>query len=160
MSASTFIFNSLFGDIVLVMILIFQPEIRNTIESFGRGNFRKLSQLFFRSSSYSDDDARKSVSNIAKAAYNMSENKIGALIVIEGGTPLGEIIASGSIVNAEITAPLLENIFFPKAPLHDGAVVISGNKIHSAGCILLPDPCCRTGSMRCLRWTDRCSPRR
>jgi len=136
MSASTFIFNNLFRDIVLVIILIFQPEIRNTIEAFGRGNFRIMSFFSSRSSDEFKDEAVKSASAVAKAAVNMSENKIGALVVIEGRTPLGEIIASGSEVNAAITTPLLENIFFPKAPLHDGAVVIRDNRIHSAGCIL------------------------
>lgn len=78
----------------------------------------------------------KCASNIAKAAVNMSENKIGALIVIEGRTPLGEILSSGSELDSAVTTPMLENIFFPKAPLHDGAVVIRDNRIHSAGCIL------------------------
>lgn len=136
MSASTFLFNNLFRDIVLVIILLFQPEIRNTIESFGRGNLKIMSFFSSRSSDEFRDEAIKSASAVAKAAVNMSENKIGALVVIEGRTPLGEIIASGSEVNAAITTPLLENIFFPKAPLHDGAVVIRDNRIHSAGCIL------------------------
>lgn len=136
MSASTFIFNNLFRDIVLVIILVFQPEIRNTIESFGRGNFKIMSFFSSRSSDEFSDKAVKSASAIAKAAVNMSESKTGALIVIEGRTPLGEIVASGSEINAAITTPLLENIFFPKAPLHDGAVVIRDNHIYAAGCIL------------------------
>ncbi len=136
MSASTFLFNNLFRDIVLVIILLFQPEIRNTIESFGRGNFRIISFFSSRGSDGYNDKMKISASAIAKAAVNMSENKIGALMVLEGKTPLGEIIASGSEVNAAISTPLLENIFFPKAPLHDGAVVIRDNVIHSAGCIL------------------------
>lgn len=136
MSASTFIFNNLFRDIVLVIILLFQPEIRNTIESFGRGNFKIMSFFSTRSSDKYRDEAVKSASSIAKAVVNMSENKVGALVVIEGKTPLGEFVASGSEVNAAITTPLLENIFFPKAPLHDGAVVIKNNRIYAAGCIL------------------------
>lgn len=136
MSASTFIFNNLFRDIVLVIILVFQPEIRNTIESFGRGNFKIMSFFSSRSSDEFSDKAVKSASAIAKAAVNMSESKTGALIVIEGRTPLGEIVASGSEINAAITTPLLENIFFPKSPLHDGAVVIRDNHIYAAGCIL------------------------
>ncbi len=136
MSASTFIFNNLFRDIVLVIILLFQPEIRNTIESFGRGNFKIMSFFSSRASDDYNDKMKISASAVAKACVNMSESKIGALVVIEGRTPLGEIIASGSEVNAAVTTPLLENIFFPKAPLHDGAVVIRDNRIHSAGCIL------------------------
>lgn len=136
MSSSTFLFNSLFGDIVLVMILLFQPEIRHAIEAFGRGDFKKLNFFTSKPSDYYNEELKKSASGIAKAAINMSEKKIGALIVVEGKTPLGEILSSGSVVDSVITAPLIENIFFPKAPLHDGALIIRENRIHSAGCIL------------------------
>lgn len=136
MSASTFLFNNLFRDIVLVMILIFQPEIRSAIEAFGRGDLRKINIFTSRSSDYYNDAVRVSASNIAKASVNMSEKKIGALIVLEGKTPLGEILSSGVEVDSNVTVPVLENIFFPKAPLHDGAIVIRDNRIHSAGCIL------------------------
>ncbi len=136
MSASTFIFNNLFRDIVLVIILLFQPEIRNTIESFGRGNFRFVNFFSSRSSDGLNDVKRSCASNIAKAAVNMSEKKVGALIVLEGRTPLGEILSTGTELDSAVTAPMLENIFFPKAPLHDGAVVIKDGRIHSAGCIL------------------------
>lgn len=133
MSASTFLFNNLFADIVLVIILVFQPEIRNAIEAFGRGDLRKINIFSVKTSG---DEAKISASNIAKATINMSKKKIGALMVVEGRTPLGEIISTGVEVNADVTEPMLENIFFPKAPLHDGAIVIRDNKIHSAGCIL------------------------
>ena len=136
MSASTFIFNSLFGDIVIVMILLFQPEIRHAIEAFGRGDFKKLNFFTSRNTDYETEELKKSASSIAKAAINMSEKKVGALIVVEGKTPLGEILSSGSRIESLVSAPLLENIFFPKAPLHDGAVIIRENKILSAGCIL------------------------
>lgn len=136
MSTSTFIFNNLFRDIVLVIILLFQPEIRNTIESFGRGNFKIISFFSSRSSDAQKDEKIKCASAIAKAAVNMSEKKIGALMVIEGRTPLGEVLSSGSEIDAVVTTPMLENIFFPKAPLHDGAAVIRDGRIHSAGCIL------------------------
>lgn len=136
MSASSFIFSQLFRNIVIVMILLFQPEIRHAIESIGRGDFRKFNIFSSRNREYMDDEIRTSASNIAKAAGNMSDKKIGALIVIEGKTLLGEIISTGSKVDSNITAPMIENIFFPKAPLHDGAMVIRDNRIHSAGCIL------------------------
>lgn len=136
MSASAFVFNSLFGDIVLVMILLFQPEIRHAIEAFGRGDFKKLNFFTSRHTDYENEELKKSASSIAKAAINMSEKKVGALIVIEGKTPLGEILSSGSQIESLVSAPLIENIFFPKAPLHDGAVIIRENRILSAGCIL------------------------
>lgn len=136
MSATSYLFSHIFNDIVIVMILLFQPEIRHAIESFGRGDFRKIATPFLRSSNMIDDEIRAAASNIAKAAANMSEKKIGALIVIEGKTLLGEIISTGSAVDAAVTSAVIENIFFPKAPLHDGAMIIREGRIHSAGCIL------------------------
>lgn len=136
MSASSFIFNQLFRNIVIVMILLFQPEIRHAIESIGRGDFRKFNIFNLRSSDFSTESYRTAASNISKAAGNMSDTKTGALIVIEGKTLLGEIISTGSEIDSTITVPMIENIFFPKAPLHDGAMVIRDNRIHSAGCIL------------------------
>ena len=136
MSTSSYLFSHLFGDIVIVMILLFQPEIRQAIESFGRGDFRKLSLFSLRNTNYAQEELRTSASNIAKAAANMSEKKIGALIVIEGGTMLGEVLSTGTAIDSAISSAVIENVFFPKAPLHDGAMVIRDNRIHSAGCIL------------------------
>lgn len=136
MSASSYLFSQLFGDIVLVVILLFQPEIRHAIESFGRGDFKKSLSFLTRSSAASDDELRSSVSAISKAVSNMSEQRVGALIVIENSIHLDEIISSGSKVDSSVTSPLIENIFFPKAPLHDGAMIIRENRIHAAGCIL------------------------
>ena len=136
MSASSFIFSQLFRNIVIVMILLFQPEIRHTIESIGRGDFRKFNIFGLRNSDLRGDEYRTAASNISKAAGNMSDTRTGALIVIEGKTLLGEIISTGSEINSNVTVPMIENIFFPKAPLHDGAMVIRDNRIHSAGCIL------------------------
>lgn len=136
MSASSFLFSQLFRNIVIVMILLFQPEIRHAMESVGRGGFKKFGSIFVRNGDYTGEEYKVSASNISKAAVNMSDKKIGALIVIEGKTLLGEIISTGSAVDSNITSPMIENIFFPKAPLHDGAMIIRNNRIHSAGCIL------------------------
>ncbi len=136
MSASSYLFSQLFGDIVLVAILLFQPEIRHAIETVGRGGFSKLTGFFSKNDDFETEELKASASAVAKAASNMSDKRIGALIVLEGTTMLGEIIGTGSQVNANITSPMIENIFFPKAPLHDGAMIIRDNRIHSAGCIL------------------------
>ena len=136
MSTSSYLFSHLFGDIVIVMILLFQPEIRQAIEGFGRGDFRKVSLFFSRNSNYAAEELKTSANNIAKSAANMSEKKIGALMVIEGKTMLGEVLSTGTVVDSSISSAVIENIFFPKAPLHDGAMLIRDNRIHSAGCIL------------------------
>lgn len=135
MSTASFLFSRLFNDIVIVIILLFQPEFRHAIESFGRGDFKKIT-IFSRGSSIEREEKRTAVSAIVKAASNMSESKTGALIVFEGKSPLGEIISTGSEIDAKISVPIIENIFYPKSPLHDGAMIIRDNRICAAGCIL------------------------
>lgn len=135
MSTASFLFSRLFNDIVIVIILLFQPEFRHAIESFGRGDFKKIT-IFSRGSSIEREEKRAAVSAIVKAASNMSESKTGALIVFEGKSPLGEIISTGSEIDAKISVPIIENIFYPKSPLHDGAMIIRDNRICAAGCIL------------------------
>lgn len=136
MSASSYIFNQIFGNIFIVMLLLFQPEIRHAIESFGRGDFRKLSIFSSRSSGFYEEETEAVANDISKAVSNMSDSRTGGLIVVEGKTPLGEIIATGCKVDAAVTSMLIENIFFPKSPLHDGAVIIRDNRVYAAGCIL------------------------
>lgn len=135
MSTSSFLFSRLFNDIVIVIILLFQPEFRHAIESFGRGDFKKFT-FFSRGPSIEREEKRAAVSAIVKAASNMSESKTGALIVFEGKSPLGEIISTGSEIDAKISVPIIENIFYPKSPLHDGAMIIRDNRICAAACIL------------------------
>lgn len=135
MSASSFIFSRLFNDIVIVVVLLFQPEFRHAIESFGRGDFKKFN-LFFRSTNMMREEYNQGISALVKASANMGDTKTGALIVIEGKSPLGEIISTGSEIDAKISIPIIENIFFPKSPLHDGAMIIRENRVCAAGCIL------------------------
>lgn len=135
MSTSSFLFSRLFSDIVLVIVLLFQPEFRHAIESFGRGDFAKFN-LFSSYSSLMREETQQSISSLVKAVMTMSDGKVGALIVLEGKSPLGEIIATGSEIDAKISEPIVENIFYPKSPLHDGAMVIRNNRITAAGCIL------------------------
>ncbi len=136
MSASSYIFNQLFSNIVIVMLLLFQPELRHAIESFGRGNFSKFSFFSSKNSGFYAEESESVATDISKAVSNMSDSRIGALIVVEGKTPLGEIIETGCTVDAAVTSAIIENIFFPKSPLHDGAVVVRDNRIYAAGCIL------------------------
>ena len=136
MSTASYLFSRVFSDIVIVLLLLFQPEIRQVVESVGRGDFKRYLKFLVRSKSEANDEIHNSISNISKAVANMSDKKIGALIVVEGTVLLEDIVASGSRVDSAVSVPVIENIFFPKAPLHDGAMVIRDNRIHSAGCIL------------------------
>ncbi|MEG1614936.1 MAG: DNA integrity scanning protein DisA nucleotide-binding domain protein, partial [Oscillospiraceae bacterium] len=78
----------------------------------------------------------KAIRSVCKSCSDMSDAKIGALIVFEKNTPLGEIIGSGTVIDAEISPEIVGNIFYPKSPLHDGAAIIRDGRLYSAGCIL------------------------
>ena len=117
---------------VLALIIIFQPEIRRALEQLGSKKLRKYL-------GFTDDIETKNKEDIYKiviAAEEMSKRQIGALIVIERDIKIQDIISGGIPLNADVSPQLLVNIFEPKTPLHDGAVVISGNKIAAAACVL------------------------
>ena len=117
---------------VIAIIVIFQPELRRALEQLGTN---KLTQFF----GIDKDLSTKTKENIYKvviAATELSKTKTGALIVLERDIKIQDIIATGIPMNAEVSPQLLVNIFEPKTPLHDGAVVISGNKIAAAACVL------------------------
>ena len=117
---------------VIALIVIFQPELRRALEQLGTN---RLTQFF----GIDKDLATKTKEDIYKiviAATELSKSKTGALIVIERDIKIQDIIAGGIPMNADVSPQLLVNIFVPKTPLHDGAVVISGNKIAAAACVL------------------------
>ena len=118
---------------MFAIIVIFQPELRHLLEKMGR--LKLVHFLGFAVDSVGED-TETVILNIAAAAADMSETKTGALIVIERGTRLGEYMNSGTMLDANVSCELLENIFVPNTPLHDGAVIIRGNKIITAGCVL------------------------
>lgn len=117
---------------LFAIVVIFQPELRSLLEKMGRSNVGRIIDV--ATGNTGDDDF--AVSEIVHAATNMSSTKTGALIVIERETKLGDVIRTGTLLDAEVSSSLLENIFFPKTPLHDGAVIIRGDRIHTAGCFL------------------------
>jgi len=127
-----FILTSFMTYGVILIIVIFQPELRRALEQLGTS---KISKFF----GIDKDIAAKTKENIYKiviAAVQMAESKTGALIVIERDIKLKDIIDTGLLIDAQISHQLLVNIFNPKTPLHDGAVIISENKIMAAACLL------------------------
>ena len=118
-------------SVIIVAAVIFQPELRRILERVGRTNF-KTGQLL----DGEQDEISKSIDCIARAAGMMQDQKIGALIVFERKTQLGEIINTGTVVDAAPSVSVVNNIFFPKSPLHDGAMIIRDGRIYAAGCIL------------------------
>jgi len=120
---------------VLVVILLFQDEIRRFLISLGSNRtFKFLSKLFGAKNSRHAAD--EEITPIVLACMNMAKTKTGALIVLEADMNLGFIEETGEMINSDISTRLIENIFFKNSPLHDGAMVISKGKIKSAGCIL------------------------
>ncbi len=113
----------------LALIIIFQPEIRNVLEQLGR------SQLLGRHKVLTVDEREKLVYEIAQAAEYLRKNRIGALIVLERDNSLNDYIAKSKKLYADISSELLISIFFPNNPLHDGGVIIQGDKITSAGAV-------------------------
>lgn len=113
----------------LAIIVIFQPEIRNVLESIGR------TQLLGRHKTLTVDEREKLVYEIINACEYLKKNKIGALMVIERDYSLAQYIEPATKLYADITSELLISIFFPNNPLHDGGVIIQGNKITCAGSV-------------------------
>lgn len=116
---------------IIALAVIFQPELRRILERVGQTKLGHTQML--------DEDTEriaKCIDNIAKAAGTMQESKTGALIVFERKTQLGEIINTGTVIDAEASVSMVNNIFFPKSPLHDGAMIVRSGRLYAAGCIL------------------------
>lgn len=126
----TYLMNQVITYGVIACVVIFAPEIRSGLEKFGRST-----QVFSQTQQVSDEE--KLVEALVKSVAYMSPRKIGALISIERTQTLQEYISTGIPLDADISSQLLINIFIPNTPLHDGAVIISGNKIATA-CSYLP----------------------
>ena len=118
---------------VIAALIIFQPELRAGLEHIGRTQFN-----FFGKGgiNISEEDLNKNIDEIIEALYSLSRQKIGALIIMERETKIGDIINTGTIIDGEVSRQLLINIFIPNTPLHDGAVVIRDNQIKAAACFL------------------------
>lgn len=123
--------SKVMGTAIIAAAVIFQPELRRILEKVGRTNFRGGKLLDGEESAVSN-----CIDNVSRAAGTMQEKKIGALIVFERKTQLGEIINTGTVLDAEPSVSMVNNIFFPKSPLHDGAMIVRDGRLYAAGCIL------------------------
>lgn len=133
MHALKYIFQNLFQVGVLALVVLFQPEMRSALEKMGGSSLKGLKTI---SESKDSSAWMLAIREVSSAAAQMAAEKTGALIVFERGTKLGEIAATGTISDAQVSAYLLRNIFFNKAPLHDGAVLLRNGRIYAAGCLL------------------------
>lgn len=116
---------------VLALVIIFHPELRRALEYLGRNKL--ITRSIFLPS---ENKEKQSISEILLATENLSNSKTGALMVLEGETGLNDIIDTGTVIDSQIKSSLIENIFFPKSPLHDGATILRDNRIVAAGCLL------------------------
>lgn len=137
MRSLSFLITYIFQYGALAVFIMFQPELRRTLEQVGRARFSKL-QIF---GSTNDIDAandrwKKMIDAVGEASSYLSKRRIGALIVFERQTPLGEIIKTGTVIDSTPSAELLGNIFFPNSPLHDGALIVREGRLLAAGCYL------------------------
>lgn len=135
LSAVSWLLTQIISMGLLFIVILFQPEFRRGLEQIGRSKLMRR-VIGLPSKKATSERAESTVGEIVRAMSNMSRKKIGALIVIERHTGLGDVIESGTRVDAEISAPLIENIFEPNTPLHDGAMVILNRRIEAAACIL------------------------
>lgn len=123
--------SKVMNSVLLAAVIIFQPELRRILENVGKTKFSRDRFL-----DNDKDEVSESIDKIAKVAGFMSEKRIGALIVFERTTQLGEIVNTGTHIDAAVSVSIVNNIFFPKSPLHDGAMIIREGRILAAGCIL------------------------
>lgn len=136
MQASTYLFKTILGDFIIVLIILFTPEIRHALETMGRKNLAFLNFFGAQQGDAMYERKKKSVLEVCKSCNDMSEKKIGALIIFERDTMIGDVINTGTAIDAKVTRELVGSIFFPNSPLHDGGMVIRDGRIASAGCIL------------------------
>ena len=119
---------------VIALIVIFQPELRRVLEQLGTNKFTKFFGIGLEKSL--ETKTKEDIYKVVIAAKELSNNKVGGLIVIERDIKLDDIMDTGVKIDAEVSPQLLVNLFVPNTPLHDGAVIISKNKIAAAACIL------------------------
>lgn len=132
--------NYFFQFSVFALLVVFQPEMRRALEQIGRSGLSNGKYWFFSATARDTEDLqqqqRKGINAVVDAAAVLQKQKMGALIVFEKQTKLGDIVDTGTIVNASPSAPIICNIFFNKAPLHDGAMIMRDGMVYAAGCIL------------------------
>lgn len=130
LTALNWLLTAVLNNGPIVLVILFQPEIRKALEQIGRG-----ARIDLRRDD-SQENADKLIDEIIRCLLNLSRRRVGALIVFEGKTGLQDVIENGIALDSQISAGLLENIFEPNTPLHDGAVVIRGQRIMAAASFL------------------------
>lgn len=134
----TYLMGILFDNALILLVVVFQPEIRRALEQFGHSSLTGAIAAFGKNSEHEAVVGRRkaAIAAVCGAVEQLQRQRMGALIVFERNTKLGEIIASGTTIDADPSVELIGNVFFNKAPLHDGAMIIRDGRVCAAGCIL------------------------
>lgn len=133
MRTMQFIFQNIFQVGVIAVVILFQPEFRSMLEKVGGNPILGIKNI---GEGRRDDAINLAIREVVAASVAMSETKTGALIVFQKSTKLGDVISTGTVIDAQVNSFLIRNIFFNKAPLHDGATIIIDSRIYAAGCLL------------------------
>lgn len=133
MHALQYILTNVFQVGLITLVIVFQPELRSALEKMGDESLRGFRSISEQKNAAS---AETLISSICSAVADMSSAHTGALIVIEGTTKLGDLILTGTVINADASSFLIKNIFFDKSPLHDGALIVRDGRLYAAGCLL------------------------
>jgi diadenylate cyclase len=136
LKAMSFILVEIFQFGVIALIIVFQPELRSVLEHLGRTSVGKFNFFGYDPSQTEETKIRGEIYAVCEAAQWMQKDRIGALILFERRTKLGEIVKTGTVLNADSSSEIICNIFYPKAPLHDGAMILRDGRVYAAGCFL------------------------
>ena len=137
LKSTSYLLEQVFSFGMIAIIVVFQPELRHALESMGKSKISNLNFFNF-TGEHMDEEAlmKDCIAKVVDGVSELSKHDVGALIVFERETKLGEIIATGTIVNADPSKEIIGNIFFHNAPMHDGATIIRGGRIYASGCFL------------------------
>lgn len=136
MYAMQYIMQNIFQVGIITLVILFQPEIRSVLEKVGAQPLKGLKGMGISSESKDTSSMQSVIDEVVSAVGDFSESKTGALIVFERTTKLGDMVPTGTVIDANPVAFLIKNIFFNKAPLHDGALIIRNKRLYAGGCVL------------------------
>ena len=138
LQALKYLLSILFDNALIVVVVVFQPEIRRALEKVGHSSLSGALSALGKANSQEEVITRRknAIAAVCGAVEQLQRQKMGALVVFERSTKLGDIINSGTVIDADPSVELIGNVFFNKAPLHDGAMIIRDGRVYAAGCIL------------------------
>ena len=137
LKSTSYLLEQVFSFGIIAIVVAFQPELRHALESMGKSKISNLTFLNFNNEKMDDETLmRDCIAKVVDGVTELSKHDVGVLIVFERETKLGEIIATGTVVNADPSKEIIGNIFFHNAPMHDGATIIRGCRVYASGCFL------------------------